>query len=227
MFEGNEVRALAKALYIIIKKQGLFKEGVIKKNYDGQIERMGHQLNILSRKRDILQNHLQEYVKWNSEHTLKPPMTENECLVEFTTLYCNFGLVHYEALKRFFLHTLHIDMLDIHPTSTYGAIAQSFKKLSGFDPRMSEMLDNNFRNALAHDTWHIRNSWFMYHIRDDKLVKIPISDIPTKIHAIGAVYVEITEKYTKDFTPGVIQDYEAMGRSEVNKRFPLYGMDED
>ena len=227
IFEENEVRALTKALYVRLKRQGLFKEWVEGKNYPEKLERMRHQLNILSRKREIIQNYLSEYMQWNMEYT-NLPMPVDECLVEFTTLYCNCGLVHYEALKQFFLRALHIDKLNVKQHYTYGQIVKSFEKLSGFDPRMSEMLDNDFRNALAHDTWYIKDDSFMYsHVRDDKLVKIPIYDIPEKINTILILYVEIKKKYTKDFSPDVVKNYETRGRSEVNKEFPIYGMEED
>ena len=157
-------------------------------------------------------------------------MSKEECLTELTTLLCNFGLTHYELLKRFFMETLIRNKLGttrIKQNTTYGTIVKSFELLPNFDIKMREMLDNDLRNALAHDTWYFTENHLMYKNLKNELVQIPFARIPQKINTIIEVYSVITSSYWRDFERDAVRAYNIIGSKKINKIFPLYGMDKN
>ena len=226
MLDIDEVAILSKSLYTILKIEDLFTKTAFREKHLMQLNRIGRQFNIISRKRDITNNYLEDYIEWNSKRTSSPPMTKEECLTETTTLLCSFGLTHYELLKRFFIEALDIDKLDIKQKNkfavTYGTIAKSFENLPCFDIKMREMLDTDLRNALAHDTWYFNNDNLVYENLGKELVEIPFAEIPQKTSIIVAVYATITQNYWEEFEQDTMKDYNEIGSQKVNEIFPLY-----
>ncbi|WP_237737707.1 hypothetical protein [Candidatus Nitrosopumilus sediminis] len=194
--------------------------------------RIGHQFNILNRKKDITNDFLNEYITWHNEKNPDLPMTKNEVVVEITTFFCNFGLVHYEFLKRFFIETLLLEKLKekspkikLGNVPTYGALVKAFRELPNYNVKMDEFFDEGFRNALAHDTWYFEKEGLAYRDMKNEITVIPFPKIPDKIFTISKVYTLITSNYFQDYAPEAV-DFWNKHSSEVNKHFPLYGMSE-
>ena len=233
MLEVAEAKTLSKSLYTILKIEDLFQRTSFQEKHLRQLNRISHQFNTINRKIRITNNHVEDYIKWNSEKTPEHPMTENECFIESVTLFCSFELAHYELLKRFFLEALLLDKLGnktnktINAKSTYGTLVKSFKALPNFDTKMHEMLDEDLRNALAHDTWYFEDNQMRYNNFSNELVKIPITQIPQKFNIILAAYSTITRNYYEDFESDMIKIYKTIGSKKINEGFPLFGMDED
>lgn len=218
-------------MYTILKAEDLFIKTIPGDDHLFRSERFRHQLHIIARKEHILENHLKEYTEWYTRKTFTPPVTKAELLIEIITMWSNFGLVHYELLKRFFLNVLDIEKLStqkhkIKTGSTYGTIVKSFKLLPDVTSETLEMLDSSLRNALAHDSWYIENNQFTYKLNKD-VVQMTFPTAVQKLKNIGQVYSTIYRCYLQDFAPEAIQDYEAIGQANVNKIFPMYGMDTD
>ena len=225
----DETIALAESLYNILKAENLFKKAITGDDRVFRIDRLRHQLNILARKECILENHMEEYIAWCNSKTLAPPVTKAELLIEMITLWCNYGLVHYELLKRFFLAALNVEQLPtlnrkITTRSTHGAIVKSFELLPNFTSKMAEMLDNNLRNALAHDSWYVESNQFTYKSKDKHLIRMSFQVTIQKLKNIGQTYSTIHQCYMQDFMPEILQDYEEIGQTNVDKMFPIYGM---
>lgn len=225
----DETIVLAESLYDILKTKNLFKKAIISDDRLFRIDRLRHQLNILARKEHILENHMEEYIAWCNNRTLAPPVTKTELLIETITLWCNYGLVHYELLKRFFLAALNIERLPIlnrkiTARSTYGAIVKSFESLPNFTSKMAEVLDSNLRNALAHDSWYVESNQFTYKSKDKHLVRMSFPITVQKLKNIGQAYSTIHQCYLQDFMPEILQDYEEIGQTSVDKVFPIYGI---
>jgi len=233
MLTVNEIETLSKSLYTILRVEDCFKKSDFHERYANQLFRIGVQFNNIQRKKEITNNYLEEYLKWNTEKASDLPMTKYDCLVELTTLLCSFGLTHYEFLKRFFIETMILDRLGsrtgikFSTRVTYGTFVKAFEKLPNFDKRMNEMLDEDFRNALAHDTWYLDENGMKYANFKKEIIAIPFSKIPQKINMIGITYTIITKNYFQDFFPEMVKIYEKVGSKEINKLFPLYGMNED
>lgn len=228
----TEIIALSKSLYTILKVENLFKKTDFRERYGQQLLRIGAQFNNINRKKEITNNYLDEYLKWNTEKVPDPPMTRFDCLVELTTILCSFALTHYEFLKRFFIESLDLILLfsktnmKYYPRPTYGSLVKSFENLPNFDKKMNDMLDEDFRNALAHDTWYFDKDGLRYNNLKQEIITIPFGEIPKKINTIVIIYSVITNNYYQDFFPGIEQQYQKE-RKEINKLFPLYGMNED
>ena len=108
---------------------------------------------------------------------------------------------------------------------TYGALVKLLRECPNFTEKMSEMLDVDFRNVLAHDTWYFDDNQMVYATLGGQQVKIPIKDIPHKIDIILQVYSTITINYFEDYESDGVRRYNQIGSKKVNKVFPLYGMD--
>ena len=227
---------MSKALYTILKVENFFKQTNFEERYQNQLFRIGYQLNTINRKIHIFNNYADEYIKWHNDKTSTPPMTKEEYLIETTTLLCSFGLAHYELLKKFFLEALSLDKMRKAYTkhdsrtqssnkTTYGALVKLLRECPNFNVKMCEMLDVNFRNALAHDTWYLEDNQMRYTIPGGQQIKIPIKYIPQKIFTIIQVYGTITTNYFEYYEPNVVEDYNKIGSKKFNKIFPLYGMD--
>lgn len=233
MLESNEVEILSKSLYTILKIEDLFKKSDFHERYAKQLFRIGQQFNNLRRKEYITSNHTEEYLKWNSQKTPDYPMTKHECLIEITTLLCSFGLTHYEFLKRFFIETLLLDELsnktgiDIGKNPTYGTLVKAFRKLPNYDEKMNIMLDEDLRNALAHDTWYFEGTKMEYRNFKNQIIEISPTKIPQKINTVLIAYTVITTKYFQDFFPEIVEFYDKIGSRKINELFPLYGMNEE
>ena len=218
----QETESLATALYTELKQQGWFRESLpdVLKDYDRQ-EKMRHkhrmerrlfQINAHLRKLATLDNdNFHSYLQWNAQHVDMWIQSE-DLLVEFATLFCTTGLVYCEALTRFFNLTLHRSRLGKRPEQpTYGSIVYAFKQnLGGFTERMQTMLDVDFRNALAHDSWYFNEaiSRFRYLRKNQTDASIPFYRLPMKIISIIVLYDTITGKYFNDFMPNGLQHYE-------------------
>lgn len=230
MLSIDETVLLSKALYTILKVEGCFRKNDFRERYGNQLIRIGQQLNNLSRKLVITNNHMEEYLQlYNEKIPNEPQMTKWDAFIELNTLFCSFGLTHYELLKRFFIEVLDLEHLSsisktrIGKTPTFGELVNIFKNLPNYSNKMTEMLDNDFRNALAHDSWYLGNKNMKY-IVNNKLVQIPLSRIPQKINIIGAVYSTISNCYTEDFFPEYVEVYNKGLKDEIQKTIPLFGM---
>ena len=231
----RETENLAGSLYMILKREGWFKTDLSKilerytkldeKRYKLRQERMLTQVNMLQRKLAILDNdNFNSYLDWNNQH-VDWGITKEDVFVEFVTLFCHMGLVYHETLKRFFIHTLHKNKLVTKNSYiTYGAIVQSFNKnLVGFTSNMNKMLDKEFRNSLAHDTWYFDDNveFFSYSTSEQTKVSIPFYEIPMKIISIMQTYETITDKYYKDFMPKNMKYYEVFEGPAMFNDVPL------
>ena len=63
MLDIDEVKTLSKSLYAILKVEGLFTKTAFHEKHLRQLNRIGHQFNIINRKRDITNNYLEDYIK--------------------------------------------------------------------------------------------------------------------------------------------------------------------
>ena len=231
----QETESLAAALYAALKQQGWFKERLpdVLKDYDRR-ERMRHkrrierrlfQFNAHLRKLATLDNdNFCSYMQWNAQH-VDMGIQREDLFVEFATLFCTTGLAYCEALTRFFNLTLHRDKLGKRVKQpTYGSFAHAFKQnLDGFTESMQTMLDVDFRNALAHDSWYFNEivSRFRYPRKKQTDASIPFYRLPMKIIAIIVVYDTITGKYFNDFMPNGLQHYDLFEGPTMFNDMPL------
>ncbi len=232
MLSDTEAISLSKSLYTILKVEKCFTKNDFIERYGNQLIRIEKQFNNLNRKLAIVRCHIEEYRQLHNEKTPnEPQMTQSDVFIELTTLYCSFGLAHYELLKRFFIATLDLEHLSaiaktkIRKPPTFGGIINTFKGLPNYNDKMAEMLDKDFRNALAHDSWYLGSNEMKYLV-NDKLVQIPFLKIPQKIKIIGRAYTTISECYTMDFFPEIVDAYNKGLKNEIQKITPLFGMND-
>ena len=229
MFTIDEIESLSKSLYTILRVEDCFKKTDFHERYGKQLLRIGKQFNNLNRKNEIGNNHLEEYLKWhNQKIPNESPMTKFDFFIEINTLFCSFGLTHYEFLKRFFIETLNLKLFrtktksKIKSVPTFGGLVKAFEDLPNFNQEMKDMLDTDFRNALAHDSWYLEDNEMRYMTSKRKLIQIPIAKIPQKINTIVGVYSTITKCYFEEFFPEILNQYADL-KNSINDYFPLYG----
>lgn len=227
MLNTQEVEELSKSFFTNLKIMNLFKKTDFHVRYGNQIIRNHYQLNNITRREEIFKHHLENYLKWNNENLPHMPMKKFDYFIEFTTLFTNHGLATYESLKRFFLETLDLELINkkiakkpndfLIPTSMWGNIARAIGKLPCVDPRViSDLFDVEFRNSLAHDSWYFENNFFKYLDMKRNIVELPLIDLPLKIRAIFGFYTFVTKEYFKEYYPEIIEN------DEINQK--KYGL---
>lgn len=206
----------------------LFKKSELHERYGNQIIRNHYQLNNLTRRFEIGEHHLENYLKWNNDNIPHMPMTKFDFIVELTTLFTNHGLATYEALKRFFLETIDLEKLNektgerIHMGSTWGHLANAISKLPCVNQIViTDLFDVDFRNALAHDTWYLENASMKYLDMKRNIVTIPFVSLVQKVKTIFGFYSVTTNEYFKGYIPEIIEDYPKIEKI-LNEVIPIF-----
>jgi len=189
-----------------------------------------HQFNNLNRILEIGENHLESYLQWNNQNIPNMPITKYDHFIELITLLCNHGLATYELLKRFFLETLDLELLNsktnskIIKTSTWGTLTMAISKLTNVNEQISnELFDIDFRNTLAHDSWYLDEGSMRYVApKNKKEIAIPYARLHEKIQLIFVFYHVMTDQYFRLYFPEMTQEYENGLGKVMDIIFPLY-----
>lgn len=230
MLTKDEVISLSKSLFTVLKVEDCFIKTEFHQRYEKQLFRNMHQFNNLNRVLQIAEHHLDEYIRWNNQIVPEMQMTKYDYLIEVMTLLCNHGLATYEFLKRFFLETIDLELLNkktesrLHRGSMLGTFVEAVAKLPSISSKITEdLFDVGFRNALAHDSWYLHDDAMRYvDPKTKNEVVFPYSQLHEKIQIIFGFYHVITEQYFETYFPEMVRAYKENIGEIMNFIFPMY-----
>lgn len=229
MLTRNEVESLSKSLFTILKVESCFIKTDFHQRYEKQLFRNMSQFNNLNRVLQTAEHHLDDYVQWNNQILPEMQMTRYDYFVEVVTLLCNHGLATYEFLKRFFLETMDLELLNkktesrLHKGSMLGAFVESIAKLPNVNNKITDdLFDVGFRNALAHDSWYLHDGSMRYvEPKTKNEIVYPYPQLHEKIQIIFGFYHVITDQYFKTYFPEMVQMYEDGLGDIMDSIFPM------
>lgn len=230
MLTKDEVESLSKSLFTILKVEDCFVKTEFHQRYGKQLLRNMHQFNNFNRVLQIAEHHLDEYIQWNNQTLPEMQMTQYDYLIEVITLLCNHGLATYEFLKRFFLETIDLELLNkktgsnLHKGSMLGDFVKAISKLPNVNNKITdELIDVRFRNALAHDSWYLHDGALRYvETKTKNEIVYPYQLLHEKIQIIFGLFHIIKDQYFRTYFPEMVMEYEDDLGKLMDFIFPMY-----
>ena len=225
----DEIEKESSRIYTILKVENLFKKTDFNERYLPQLTRNMIQFRNMYRKLLIAENKLlPKYLKWYDENFSEFPMNESDFLLEILTLLCNHGLATFELFKRFFLNTINLELLNsksnmnLNQRSMLGEIIKAIKKLEFIAPKKLDMVvDTEFRNTLAHDSWYLEGNQFKFKDTNGTDRYLSLEELHENIRKIMMAYKVISSKYGEDYEPESIEAYKNQYKKYMDNIIPL------
>lgn len=156
-------------IYRILKEKDYFQESNFNTRYLPQLERNMRQFQNITTKLTVAKLKPKEFVTWHNQNLPTLHYDENNFQLEVMTLLCQHGLSTFELFKRFLLNTLNLEKINkktnskLKATSMLGDVINSLKQiLTTKTTQIDNLIDVEFRNTLAHDSWYLENNLFKF-----------------------------------------------------------------
>jgi hypothetical protein len=229
MLNFDEIKNDTSKIYRILKEKNCFQETDFNERYLPQLHRNMLQFKNISTKLFIAKTKSKEFLNWYDQNIPKFQYDAYDFRLEIITLLCHHGLSTFELLKRFLLNTLNLSEinkksnLSISKTSMLGDVVKAIKKIVFIKPkRIDELIDNEFRKTLAHDSWYLEDNYFKFRNTNGVDKQLSLNDVYFNVVKIWFVNKIISMRYTEDFYPESIELYDNNLGKIMDEVMPLY-----
>ena len=229
MHDFEKVESEVSKIYQILNKEKYFKKSDFNGRYQPQLERNMIQFNNIITKFEVEKSKSKEYLNWYKVNMPKFRFDENNFQLELMTLLCQHGLSTFELLKRFLLNTMNLTEINaktsskLKVTSMLGDVVSVMKKIIVMkNSPIDDLINVEFRNTLAHDSWYLENNIFEFKSIKGISCQLSIDEVRSKIAIIWLVNKTFTEMYTKEYYPELVELYNKKLSTIMNEAIPLY-----
>jgi|APSaa5957512535_1039671.scaffolds.fasta_scaffold04523_2 hypothetical protein len=219
-------------IYRILKEKNYFQESDFNTRYLPQLQRNMRQFQNISTKLVVAKLKPKEFVNWHNQNVPTLCYDESNFQLEVMTLLCQHGLSTFELFKRFLLNILDLEKINektnstLKNTSMLGDLVNSLKKiLTTKTNQIDNLIDVEFRNTLAHDSWYLDNNFFKFMSTKGRQHELSVNDVYHHVVKIWLVNRAITKKYTEDYYPEIVELYEKELGTIMNEAMPMYQED--
>ena len=214
MHDIEKVESEVSKIYQILNKEKCFQKSDFNKRYLPQLRRNMIQFKNISTKLSVAKLKSEEYLNWYKVNMPKFRFDESNFQLEVMTLLCQHGLSTFELLKRFLLNTMNLTEINtktnskLKVTSMLGDVVSVMKKITVIkNNQIDDLINVEFRNTLAHDSWYLENNIFKFKNTKGISYQLSINEVYSRIIRIWSVNKTFTEMYTKEYYPELVELY--------------------
>jgi len=229
MLDHDIVENDVSKIYRILYEKNCFHHTEFNDRYLPQLERNMIQFKTISTKLFIAKTKSKEYLEWYEKNIPQFRFEKRDFQLDIITMFCHHALSTFELLKRFLLNTLDLNTVNaksnssLSNTSMLGDIVKSIKKIVFIkQDRIDNLIDNEFRNTLAHDSWYLENDIFKFKNTKGVDRQLSLNDVYSHVIKIWLVNRTFSIRYTEDFYPEQIEMYESGLGKIMDEVMPLY-----
>ena len=229
MHDFKKIESDVSKIYRIINEKKCFQESDFNERYQPQLQRNMIQFKNISTKLLVVKSKSKEYLNWYKVNMPKFRFDESDFQLEVMTLFCQHGLSTFELLKRFLLNTMNLTEINtktnskLKVTSMLGDVVSVMKKITVIkNNQINDLINVEFRNTLAHDSWYFENSIFKFKNTKGISCQLSIDEVYSSIVRIWFVNKTFIEMYTKEYYPESVEFYNKELSTIMNEAIPLY-----
>ena len=229
MINVDNIKNETTEIYKILNTKKCFQQTDFNSRYLPQLERNMIQFKNISTKLFIAQTKSKEYLEWHKRNIPQFQFNENDFHLEIITLFCHHALSTFELLKRFLLNTLDLNKINqnynvnLTKISMLGDIIDAIKKIASIKPNViDELMDKEFRNTLAHDSWYMEDGLFKFMNTKGINRQLSLTKVYSNVIKIWFVNKTFSTRYNEDYYPECIEMYDNGLGKIMDEVIPLY-----